>query len=318
MQAPPIEASPYLSIVVPCYNEAESLPELYREIAATVAAMGRSFELLFIDDGSTDNSPDVIWALHAKDNRVRCIQFRRNAGKSEALSAGFREARGAIVVTMDADLQDDPGELPNLLATLDAGYDVVSGWKYPRRDPLSKRLPSAVINWLTSRLTGVRIHDMNCGLKAYRREAVEHLTLYGEQYRFIPALVSDQGFKVGERKVNHRPRAHGASKYGARRLFTGFFDLITVVFLTRFVRKPLHIFGLLGVFHLSIGAGIVGYTLYLRIMHGSILSRHPLLVGGVMLVIMGIQLICTGLIAEMIARYGERATANRSPIKCKF
>ncbi len=301
--------------MVPLLDEAENLPELYRELRSACDRLGKPCEIIFVDDGSRDNGWRLIQDFAAADPEVRGIRMRRNFGKSAALSAGFRTASGSLIATMDADLQDDPAELPRLIAALDEGYDVVSGWKYPRHDPLSKVLPSRFMNWLTARLTRVQIHDMNCGLKIYRREVVDGLVLHGGQYRFIPGLVAGKGFRVGEIKVTHRPRIHGVTKFGAGRFFTGFMDLLTVLFVTRYVRKPLHVFGVVGMLHFIPGLVILEYLLYLRLAHGAIMGRYPLLVGGVMLMLVGVQFITTGLLAEMIALHSERSEAPSYSIR---
>ncbi len=307
-----------ISAVIPTYNEAESLVELTSEIVSVFEPMDGTYEIIFVDDGSTDDTPAIIRSLAENNPHIRYIRFRKNFGKSAALSAGFGEARGEIIATLDGDLQDDPKEVPKLMSKLDDSLDLVCGWKFPRRDPWRKRIPSLVINWMTSRLTGVPIHDMNCGLKIYKREVVENLRIYGEQHRFIPALASDKGFKIGESKVNHRPRKFGYTKFGARRILTGFFDLTTVLFLSRFVNKPLHIFGIFGVVPLMTGSAIVTYLLYLRVVYGSILDRHPLLMGGIMLVIAGLQLILTGLLAEMITLRSDRNWKHLYSVKEKI
>jgi glycosyltransferase involved in cell wall biosynthesis len=220
-------AAPEISVVIPVYNEAESLQPLYQDLVSVLGTLGRPYELLFIEDGSTDGSFDTLAELHTQDCHVQVIQFRRNFGKAAALTVGFAEARGAIVITMDADLQDDPQEIPSLLNKLAEGFDLVSGWKYPRRDPLTKTLPSKLFNWATSRLSGVRLHDFNCGFKAYRREVVKEIRFYGDLYRYIPVLAHWQGFRVTEVPVRHHPRQFGQSKYGISRFLRGFFDLIT-------------------------------------------------------------------------------------------
>lgn len=306
---------PTLSVIVPAYDEEESLGELVGELHAVLGVSGRAYEIVIVDDGSNDGTFAAARGLHERDERVRVVRLRTNFGKSVALTSGFRAARGQILVTLDADLQDDPREIPRLLDRLEAGSDLVCGWKRPRRDPLSKVLPSLVINWITSLFTGQRLHDMNCGLKAFRREAVDGLVLQGGQYRFLPALVGGLGFRVAEVAVSHRPRKHGRSKYGARRFVTGFLDLLTVLFLTRYGHKPLHVFGILGALQLAVGGAIVLGLLIVRLIHGSIMSRHPLLIGGVMLVVMGIQFISTGLLAEMLSLMVEQGRNPEVAIK---
>jgi glycosyltransferase involved in cell wall biosynthesis len=288
-----------LSIVVPVFNEAESLPELYAALAAVLESVGGSNELIFVDDGSTDASFEILKGLHDKDQRVKIIQLRRNQGKAAALAVGFREATGEIIMTLDGDLQDDPIEIPKFLRKLEEGYDLVSGWKAQRRDPWSRRFLSALFNYVTAFITGLRIHDFNCGFKAYRRAVVSELKLHGELHRFIPALASWRGFRIAEIQVKHHPRRHGKSKYGVERIPGGFFDLLTVIMLTRFTAKPLHLFGLLGVFLGFAGMTIIGY-LSLGWFLGKWIGTRPILLIGAVLVIAGIQLISFGLVAEMI------------------
>lgn len=294
---PPIRS---ISVVVPVLNEEESLPELYRELIETLDAVGLPFELIFIDDGSTDGSIRVLRRLHAADDRVQVIQFRRNFGKSAALQAGFAAASGDAVITMDADLQDVPAEIPALLARLDQGVDLVSGWKFPRHDPLSKRLPSALFNAVVRRMSGVRLHDFNCGLKAYRAEVLDEIRLYGELHRYVPVLAHFRGFRVDEIQVQHRPRRYGVSKFGAGRFTRGFFDLLTVLFLTQYTRRPLHFFGWFGLSALVAGFGINAYLAILWFL-GNPIGHRPLLTLGVLLSIVGVQFLVFGLLGEMIA-----------------
>jgi glycosyltransferase involved in cell wall biosynthesis len=240
------------------------------------------------------------------------VRFRRNGRKAAALAAGFREARGQVLVTMDADLQDDPEEIPSLLAALDQGYDLVSGWKKKRRDPLSKTLPSRVFNRVTSLVAGIRLHDFNCGLKAYRREVAEDALpyLYGELYRFLPAIAHWAGYRVTEIPVTHHPRRFGKSKFGARRLLNGFLDLMSITFLVRFMTTPMHVFGSLGLLSTLAGGSICAYIAYLRWEHGNIQNRHPLLMLGALLVIVGIQFFSTGLLGDMLASMHQRSSRN--------
>ena len=296
-----------LSIVIPLYNEMESLKELHNEICRVCEDSNIPFEVIYIDDGSTDGSFKVLEQIHEGDPRTKIIQLRKNFGKSDALSAGFSHAKGEMVVTMDADLQDDPNEIPKLMAKLDEGYDLISGWKRKRRDPLSKRLPSKFFNRVTSLLTGIRIHDFNCGLKIYRRETVESVNVYGELHRYIPALAKWEGFRIGEIEVNHRVRKYGKTKYGLSRFFRGALDLITVMFLSRYTKRPLHLFGLIGLCSTLCGFGITIYLLILRVMGATWLSNRPLLYIGVLLLIVGIQFISIGLLGEMIT---QSHTAN--------
>jgi len=238
------------------------------------------------------------------DDRVRAVKFRGNFGKAAALTAGFREARGRIVITMDADLQDDPAEIPRLVGRLEEGLDVVSGWKRKRHDPWTKTVPSRLFNRVTSLLTGIPIHDFNCGLKAYRREVVAEIRVYGELHRYIPALAAWKGFRIGEIEVTHHPRRHGRSKYGPKRFLSGFLDLLTVMLLTKYTPKPLHLFGLVGTILGAAGTLIALYMVSLKLRFGDIQGRGPLLSLGVLLIIMGMQFLSTGLLAEMIASHG--------------
>lgn len=295
---------PALSIVVPLLDEAESLAQLHAEIVAALegpVAIG-GWELIFVDDGSTDDSPRVLHELFTRDERVQVIQFRRNFGKSAALSAGFAAARGTYVVTLDADLQDVPAEIPKLLGPLQRDEaDLVSGWKTPRHDPPTKTLPSAVFNRVVRLLTGVRLHDINSGFKAYRREVLDELQLYGELHRYIPVLAHFRGYRVAEAPVRHRPRRFGRSKFGGMRFFRGFFDLLTVLFLTQYTRRPLHLFGWVGAITFSLGMAINAYLTFVKLALGEPIGHRPLLTLGVLLVIVGTQVVLFGLLGEMIA-----------------
>ncbi len=294
------EGTPEVSVVVPVFDEEESVEELARRVAGVLDDIGRDFELIFVDDGSKDATAERVHAAHRSDSRVKFVGLRRNFGKAAALSAGFEAARGALVVTMDGDLQDEPGEIPRFLANLeDGGVDLVSGWKKQRKDPASKRWPSKVFNWVTRRLAQVDLHDFNCGFKAYRREVLDQIALYGELHRYIPVLASRKGFRVGELAVEHHPRVHGASKYGWDRYYKGMLDLMTVLFLTRYTRRPLHLFGAIGLGCVGVGFVINTY-LAIRWSLGETLSNRPLLLLGILLMLVGIQVLTTGLIGEMI------------------
>jgi len=290
-----------LSLVIPLYNEAESLAELHEEITSVCSRENISFEIIYVDDGSIDNSFEILEQIHAKDKRVKVIQFRSNCGKSDALYAGFQEAAGKYIITMDADLQDNPEEIPNLIKSISAGYDLVSGWKRKRHDPINKRLPSKFFNRLTSWMSGVRLHDFNCGLKIYRRDVARSIKLYGDLHRYIPALAHLAGYRVTELEVNHRPRKYGKTKYGFSRS-RGMLDLLTVVFLSKYNRRPLHLFGLIGFWSFSLGFCITLYLIVLRLLKLIYLSNRPLLFIGIMLMIVGVQFVSTGLIGEMITR----------------
>lgn len=289
-----------LSVVVPLYNEAESVPELHDRICRACEEIGISFEVIYVDDGSTDGSFEVLEEIHRKDPRAKVLQFRRNFGKSEALSAGFSVAAGGMILTMDADLQDDPVEIPRLMKKLDEGYDLVSGWKRKRKDPLSKRLPSWLFNRVTSLLTGIRIHDFNCGLKIYRREVTESVKVYGELHRYLPVLAHRDGFLVAELSVTHHPRKYGRSKFGIARFVRGAFDFLTIIFLTRFRKRPLHLFGILGFASFIVGFFISVLLTYQKLVLDRDLSNRPLLFLGVLLIIVGIQFFSMGLLGEMI------------------
>ena len=298
-----------LSIVVPVFDEEQSLGELCEAVDRAIDPLGLVCELIFVDDGSTDRSFAVIAELSAKYDYIRAVQFRRNYRKAAALAAGFKEARGEIIITIDADLQDDPSEIPNLLAELERGYDLVSGWKKRRKDPLSKRLPSKLFNWTTSLVSGLRLHDFNCGLKAYRREVAEDLLpyLYGELYRYLPAIAFWSGYRVGEIAVRHHPRRHGVSKFGSKRFLSGFLDLLTITFVVRFMTTPMHIFGPMGLMCAGVGGAICAYIAFLRFEYGNIQNRFPLLMLGVLLVIVGIQFFSTGLLGDMLASISQRS-----------
>jgi glycosyltransferase involved in cell wall biosynthesis len=291
-----------LSVVVPCYDEEPSLRELHRELRSVLARQFASFEILFVDDGSTDGSRRVIEELAAEDPAVGAVFLRRNFGKAAALDAGFRRARGRVVVTMDGDLQDLPAEIPALVRKLDEGYDLASGWKQDRKDPLGKTLPSRLFNATVRRASHLELHDFNCGLKAYRREALEDLQLYGEMHRFIPVLLHWQGFSVTEVPVEHRPRKFGSSKYGSARLAKGFFDLLTVMLNTRFRSRPLHLFGWAGTILGGIGTLILIYLVVLWFLDMGPIGNRPLLLFGALMVMVGIQLVSTGLLGELVTK----------------
>jgi len=290
-----------LSIVVPLLDEEDSIRELVDRIQAVCDGAGFSFEVWFVDDGSHDDSWGVIQAMHRHDARFGGIRLRRNYGKSSALAAGFRRVRGRIVVTMDADLQDDPAEIPGLVALLDTGYDLVSGWKKQRRDPLSKTIPSRFFNLMTRWITGIRLHDFNCGLKVYRREVVQSVNVYGELHRYIPVLAAREGFtRIAEKVVTHHPRRYGRTKFGLERFTRGFLDLLSVIFLTRFASRPMHFFGSLGTLAFLGGFVISLWISIDKMVYGNPIGDRPLLLLGVMLILVGIQMFSVGLIGEMI------------------
>lgn len=293
--------SPRVSVVIPFLDEEGTIEELHTKLTEVLRRLGEPYEILFVDDGSRDQGPRLVAAIQERDPAVGLLRFRRNFGKSAALDLGFQRARGRFIVTMDADLQDDPEEVPRLLAELEErGLDLVSGWKRKRQDPLGKTLPSKLFNFTVRKLTGIDLNDFNCGLKAYRREAVDDLELYGELHRYIPVLVAWRGFEVGEIAVQHHPRRWGQSKFGMERMAKGFFDLLTVILLTRYRRRPLHLFGWAGLAMGLLGFACLAYLTVLWFLgHGPIGTR-PLLFLGLLLVMVGMQLVSTGLLGEMI------------------
>jgi len=290
-----------ITVVVPLYNEEESLEPLYREIVEALTHVP-DHEILFINDGSTDGSREVLKRLAGVDSRVRVVNFRRNFGNSAALEAAFRRARGRFVATLDADLQDDPAEIVPMMEQMKReNLDLVSGWKQVRKDPLSKKIPSRLFNFATRLCSGLKLHDFNCGLKVYRQEVTRALKIHGELHRYIPAIAHWSGFRVGEKSVNHRARQFGTTKFGPSRFLHGFLDLLTVMFLRRYVSNPLHFFGLVGGAVFLAGIAINVYLLIEKI-QGNAIGGRPLLILGVMLVIVGIQFISFGLLGEMMAR----------------
>ena len=308
-------AEPRVSIVVPGLNEADSLPELAERIQTALADAAYEYELIFVDDGSTDHTWQVIENLHAADARVRGVSLRKNFGKAMALSAGFARARGEIIVTMDADLQDDPEDIPSFVARIDEGLDCVVGWKVQRLDPANRRVLSRIFNGTVGLLTGVRLHDMNCGFKAYRHEVIEAIPIYGDLFRFIPVLAHWQGFRIVEVPVKHHARKHGRSRYGLERILRGIFDLLSVIFLTRYSRKPMHLFGLVGLVLFFLG-GIVCTYLTILWFTGQAIGGRPLLLLGVLMLILGIQFFSMGLIGEFLAfHYQRRHTREELPVR---
>jgi dolichol-phosphate mannosyltransferase len=299
-----------ISVVVPLHNEERSIALLYEELQASLDPLGEDWEVVFVDDGSTDESLSALTRLHAREDNVRVVRLRRNFGKAAALAAGFAQAAGDRVVTIDGDLQDDPSEIPRLLAKLEEGFDLVSGWKARRQDPLSRRIPSKLFNWVAGWMSGLRLHDMNCGLKAYRAEVARSLVLYGELHRFIPVLAHEQGYRVAEVPVNHRPREHGRSRYGLERYLRGFLDLLTVSFMGRYRHRPLHLFGGLGLLLGGSGVVLLAYLTVVKLT-GHAIGQRPLLTLGVLLVVVGMQFFTLGLISEMItSHHEERASAR--------
>jgi glycosyltransferase involved in cell wall biosynthesis len=295
-----------ITVIAPVKDEAETLAELYRELCAALEGLHQSFELILVDDGSSDGSFAAMKRLHESDPRVRAVKFPHNFGKAAALAAGFDRARGKIIITIDSDLQDDPAEIPRLLEALENAH-LVSGWKKERHDPLTRRASSRVFNFIAGRLAGLQIHDMNCGFKAYRREVTKSLRLYGELHRFIPALAAARGFRVAEVPVRHRPRRHGRSRYGLERVPRGFFDLLTVLFLTSYSRRPLHLFGGIGASLGLAGFASLAYLTCLWLEGVRPIGTRPLFLGGIMLLLLGAQLLSLGLVGELITHASFRS-----------
>jgi glycosyltransferase involved in cell wall biosynthesis len=300
-----------VTLVIPAYNEAESLPHLFAEIDRVCQAEKLDYSILVIDDGSRDETFAMVKAGHESNNRINGVRFRSNRGKAAALAEGFRRAEGDILITMDADLQDDPAEIPLLIQKLNEGWDLVSGWKQVRHDPWHKTLPSKVFNYFTVRASGLKLHDFNCGLKAYRREVAQSLNLYGELHRYIPVLAHWNGFRVTEKSVNHRARKFGHSKYGLARLNNGLFDLITLLFLHRYTSRPLHLFGFVGLLFSMLGSLVLTFFLVEWMVTGN-LHMRPLMLAGVASMIVGIQFVSIGLLGEMI---NHRFTDSNPPIR---
>ncbi len=301
-----------LSLVIPVYNEATNLPELHGEIAVACQNLGKSYEILFVDDGSEDDSLPVLKELLKKDPHIRIIQLRKNFGQTAALSAGFDHARGKIIITLDADLQNDPQDFGLLIGKIEEGYDLVSGWRAKRKDKfITRRLPSILANWLISKMTRVKLHDYGCTLKAFRKEIIKHIKLYGELHRFIPAIASIVGVSIAEVKVNHRKRRHGKSKYSVWRFPKVILDLLTVKFLLSYSTRPLQIFGILGLISGTIG-GIIGlWLVYVRLIRLEGISGRPLLFLAILLIVIGFQFITLGLLAEIMVRAYHESTEKR-------
>lgn len=299
-----------ISVVIPVHDEERSVALLFDELRSALEPLHQPWEAIFVDDGSTDGTFSALTRLNAQNEEVRVVRLRRNFGKAAALMAGFEQASGSVVVTIDGDLQDDPAEIPRLLAKLEEGFDLVSGWKTRRRDPWLRRVLSRLFNFTAGRMSGLRLHDMNCGFKAYRAEVVRGLRLYGELHRFIPVLAHYRGYRIAELPVNHRPRGHGRSRYGPERYLRGFLDLLSVSFLGRYGHRPLHLFGGLG---LLLGFGGVGVLAYLTVLKaaGEAIGQRPLLILGVLLVVVGIQLFSLGLLSEMIISHHEERARDR-------
>jgi len=308
------EHPPRVSLVVPGLNEAQSLPELAARIHEALAGHC-TYEIIFVDDGSTDDSWDVISRLHRESPLVKGIQLRKNFGKATALTAGFKKALGEIIVTMDADLQDDPADLPAFIAKIEEGLDVVVGWKVKRRDPANRLVLTRIFNGTVRISTGVKLHDMNCGFKAYRQEVIKTIPVYGDLFRFIPALAAWQGFRVGEVPIKHHARQYGKSRYGLERILRGFFDLLSILFLTKYSKKPMHLFGLLGLVFATLGFGINAYLTVLWFL-GHKIGDRPLLLLGVLMIILGIQFFSMGFLGEFLTYQNQKRTlAEDLPIR---
>lgn len=308
--ARPIES---LTILIPVMNEEGNLPDLYDHLTRALAAIGLPYEIIFVDDGSTDSTWKLISGLSEQDHRVIGLRHRANFGKAQALSHGFAAARGDVVVTMDGDLQDDPDELPKFLEMLNEGYDLVSGWKQRRQDPLGKTAPSKLFNWTVRQVSGVPLHDFNCGFKAYRREVTSAIRLYGELHRFTPVLASAEGYRIGELPVRHHARRWGSSKYGWSRLTKGFLDLLTVVFLTRYRQRPMHLFGLPGMVFMTIGVLLGLWLSFEKFALGHAIGTRPLLLLSVLLIVIGTQFFGLGLLGEYQS-YGSNAPQSDRPM----
>ena len=301
--------NPSISIIVPVLNEEGSLDKFYNETTKSLNEYS-NWEIIFIDDGSDDESYNIMRKLADEDNRVSIIQFFKNFGKADALSEGFKQANGDVVITIDADLQDDPAEIPQLVAKIQEGWDVVSGWKKDRKDPASKRIPSKLFNLVTRIFTGIKIHDFNCGLKAYRRKVVKAIDVYGGLHRYIPALAGQKGFSVTEIEVNHRPREFGETKYGGNRFFHGFFDLFTMLFTSKYFDRPLHFFGFIGLFCLLISTVCEVFPLYDKLVNGIPFQKHfALIVFGAMVFVLGLWLFSIGLLGELLIK--ESGTSEK-------
>jgi glycosyltransferase involved in cell wall biosynthesis len=301
-----------LSVVIPIYNEEDSIEELFAGLKQVLESLSTSYEIVAVDDGSTDGSFELLKKLHLADSSLKVIRLRRNFGQSAAFAAGFDQARGEVIVSMDADLQFDPADIRRLLDKIAEGYDIVSGWRVARKEAFfTRRLPSKVANWLISRITGVRLHDYGCSLKAYRAEVIRNVRLYGELHRFIPALASSMGVRLTEVEVSHQRRQYGESKYNLSRTVTVLLDLVTVKFLLSYASRPMQVFGLLGIFAFVIGTAIAAYLSFLRLFLGWPIANRPLLMLAILLILVGVQLVTMGLLGELTARTYHEAQGKK-------
>lgn len=301
-----------ISIVVPVYNEKESIEELYSRLSEVCQTLKESYEIIFVDDGSNDGSYEILKKIRIKDKKVKIIRFQKNFGKTSALSAGFKFSKGKIIVTMDADLQNDPQDIPKLLEVLKSGYDFVNGWRFERNDPFLKKITSKLFNLLVSTITGVKLHDHNCGLKAFKREIVENLSLYGDLHRYLPALANWYGAKITETKVKHKPRRYGKSKFGFKRLVKGMVDLIVVKFLMDYSTRPMHFFGTTGIISFLLGFLVGLYLVIEKIVYGTNIGDRPLLILSILLILVGVQLLMIGLLGEILIRIYYQTTDKQT------
>ena len=310
-----------LSLVIPLLNEEESLQELAHWIERVCTANDLSYEVIFLDDGSTDNSWKKIEEISSKNNNVKGIRLRRNYGKSAALQVGFDAAQGDVVITMDADLQDSPDEIPGLYKMISQdGFDLVSGWKKKRYDPITKTLPTKLFNWATRKMSGIKLHDFNCGLKAYKKEVIKNIDVYGEMHRYIPVLAGWAGFRnIGEKEVQHQKRKYGTTKFGLERFINGFLDLLSIGFVTKFGKRPMHLFGLLGTILFAFGFAVACYLAYLKFGLGIVkMTERPLFYFGLLSMIIGTQLFLTGFISELIVRHSSEKNKYQVQAKVGF
>ncbi len=307
-----MKSNTHISIVIPAYNEEDNIPILYEKLKGVLERLGREYEIIFVDDGSVDRTWERLKEIAEKDQRVKLIRFRKNYGQTAAMYAGFRHATGEVIITLDADLQNDPEDIPTLLQKLEEGYDIVSGWRKDRKDPfLSRRLPSMIANWIISKVTGVELHDYGCTLKAYRADIVKRLELYGDMHRFLPALTKRLGAKITEIPVRHHPRLYGKSKYGIGRTVRVILDIFLVKFLNEYINKPMYVFGTVGFALLSLGLLMLFYLLFIKLFLDEEIGRRPLLILSVLFTLAGIQLLSTGIIAELLVRIYYRTKEDK-------